>query len=78
MLDVAHSICNLNCSGHNKILIAFHNGSNYDYHSIIKVLTEEFEKQFTSLRKQWKILTFKIPIAIEVTRIDKNWEEVKK
>ena len=29
--------------------IVFHNGSNYDYHFIIKKLTEEFEKQFTCL-----------------------------
>ena len=40
--DTAHSICNLNYSGHKKILIAFHNGSNYDYHSTIKLLSEEF------------------------------------
>ena len=32
-----------------KILIVFHNGSNYDYHFIIKELAEEFEKQFTCL-----------------------------
>ena len=30
-----------------KITIAFHNGSSYDYHFIIKELAEEFEKQFT-------------------------------
>ena len=30
-----------------KITIAFHNGSGYDYHFIIKELAEEFEKQFT-------------------------------
>ena len=29
--------------------IVFHNGSNYDYHFIIKKLAEEFEKQFTCL-----------------------------
>ena len=33
----AHSICNLNYSVHKKI-ITFHNGSNYDYHFIIKEL----------------------------------------
>ena len=27
----------------------FHNGSNYDYHFIIKELAEEFKKQFTRL-----------------------------
>ena len=38
----AHSICNLKFSVPKKIPIAFHNGSNYDYHFIIKKLAEEF------------------------------------
>ena len=42
-----HSICNLKYSVPKKIPIAFHNGSNYDYHFIIKELVEEFKKQFT-------------------------------
>ena len=41
----AHSICNSKYSAPNRILIVFHNGSNYDYHFIIK----EFKKQFTCL-----------------------------
>ena len=45
----AHSICNLKYSVATKIPIAFHNGSNYDYHFIIKELAEEFKKQFTCL-----------------------------
>ena len=45
----AHSICNLKYSLATKIPIAFHNGSNYDYHFIIKELAEEFKKQFTCL-----------------------------
>ena len=32
----AHSICNLRCSVPKKIPIVFQNGSNYDYHFIIK------------------------------------------
>ena len=32
----AHSICNLKYSVPNKFPIDFHNGSNYDYHFIIK------------------------------------------
>ena len=32
-----------------KIPIVFQNGSNYDYHFIIKELAEEFKKQFTCL-----------------------------
>ena len=46
---VAHSICNLKYSVPKKNPIAFHNGSNYDYHFTIKDLAEEFEKQFTCL-----------------------------
>ena len=40
----AHSICNLKFVVPEKIPIAFVNGSNYDYHFIIKDLTLEFEK----------------------------------
>ena len=29
-----------------EISVVFHNGSNYDYHSMIKELVEEFEGQF--------------------------------
>ena len=36
----AHSICNLKYSVPEKIPIVFHNGSNYDYHFIIKELAE--------------------------------------
>ena len=32
-----------------KVPIVFHNGSNNDYHFIIKELAEEFENQFTCL-----------------------------
>ena len=45
----AHSICNLKYSVPKKVPIVFHNGSNYDYHFIIKELAEEFERQFTCL-----------------------------
>ena len=40
----AHRICNLKYSTSRTITIAFHNGSNYDYHFIIKKLAEEFKK----------------------------------
>ena len=39
-----HSICNLKYSRPKKIPVAFHNGSNYDYHFIMKELAEEFKK----------------------------------
>ena len=39
------------------------NGSNYDYHFIIKELAEEFEKIYTSLgKKTKKNKTFTFPI----------------
>ena len=38
-------ICNLKYSVSEKIPIAFHNGSNYYYHFIIKELAEEFKEK---------------------------------
>ena len=38
----ANDICNLKYSVPEKNYIAFHTGSNYDYHFIIKKLAEEF------------------------------------
>ena len=35
---------------HKKVLIAFHNGLNYDYHFILKELAKEFKEQFTCVR----------------------------
>ena len=75
----AHSICNLKYSVPTKIPIAFHNGSNYDYHFIIKELAEEFKKQFTCLGENTKkYVTFTVPIEKEVTSIDKNGEKAAK
>ena len=45
----AQSIFNLKYSAHKQILMAFHNGFNYDYHFITKELAEELKKQFTCL-----------------------------
>ena len=74
-----HSISNLKYSPSKKIPIAFHNVSSYDYHFIIKELTEEFKKQFTCLGKNTeKYITLTIPLEKQVTRTDKNWEEIAK
>ena len=74
-----HSICNLKYSVSKTIRIAFHNGSNYDYHFIIKKSVEELKIQFTCLgKKTVKYITFTVRIRKEVTRIDKNEEEVTK
>ena len=70
----AHSIYNLNYSVPKKIRIAFHYGSNYDYHFIIRGFQK---KQFNCLEENTeKYITFTVPIEKEVIRIDKNGEEI--
>ena len=44
-------ICNLKFHVHNEIPVVFHNGSHYDYHFIIKDLTNKFEGNFECLGK---------------------------
>ena len=62
-----------------KKILVFHNGSNYDYHFIIKELAEEFKRQFICLGENTeKYITFTVPIKKEVTRIDKNGDEITK
>ena len=62
-----------------KIAIAFHNGSNFDYHFIIKELAEEFKKQITCLGENTeKYLTFTVPLENRVTKIDKNEKKLQK
>ena len=62
-----------------KIPIVFYNGPNYDYQFIIKQLTEKFKKQLTCLEESTEIyITITIPIEKEVTKIDKNGEEITK
>ena len=61
-----------------KIPIVFYNGSNYDYHFIIKGLAEEWE-EFTCLGENTeKYITFTVPIENKVTILDKNGEEITK
>ena len=75
----AHRICNSEYSAPKKIPIVFHNRSNYDYHFLIKKLAEEFKKHFTCLGENTeKYVTFTVLIKKEVTRIDKNGEEITK
>ena len=50
----AYSICNLNYSVPKEISIVFHNGSNYDYHYILKEFAEEFEGQPTCYEENSK------------------------
>ena len=54
----------------------FHNGSNYNYHFIIKELAKEFDGEFNCLRENTeKYKSFSVPITKEVKRIVKNGEE---
>ena len=60
-----------------EIPLVFHNGSNYDYHFIIKELANEFEGKFECLGKNTeKYKTFSVPIEIQVTEIDKDGNEI--
>ena len=62
-----------------KVPIVFHNGSNYDCHFIITELAEEFQKQCTCLGENTeKYITYTVPVEKEVTRTDKNGEEITK
>ena len=45
----AHNICNLRYKVPREIPVVFHNGSIYDYHSIIKELVKEFDGNFECL-----------------------------
>ena len=59
----AHSICNLKFNVPNEIPVVFHNGSNYNYHFIIKELANEFEGQFECVgENKEKYNTFSAPI----------------
>ena len=75
-----NSICNLRYSVPKKILIVFHNESNYDYH-LIRDLAEKFKKQFkfTCLGENTEeYITFTVPTEKEVTKIDKNGDRITK
>ena len=77
--SAAHSLYNLKHSVPNKVPRVFDNGSNYDYCFIIKELAGEFRKQFTCLGENTeKWIIFIDPIEKDVTRIDKNGEEITK
>ena len=72
----AHSICILKVSVPSEIHVVFKNGSNYDYHFIIKELTYRFEGKLNVLGKiqeRWK--NFDVLIEKEFTNIDKDGNE---
>ena len=76
---VLYHITNLKYSVPKEFPLVFHNGCNYDYHSIIKELEEQFEGQFTCLGENTeKCITFSVTIENEVTRIDKKEKDITK
>ena len=78
-VEALHITYNLKHSVPKKVPIVFNNGSNYDYHFIIKELEEKFKKQFICLDGNTeKYITFTVPIEKAVRRIDKNEEETTK
>ena len=57
----------------NEIHLAFHGGSNYDYHIIKKELANGFEEQFECLVENTeKNKPFPVPWDKEVTNTDKD------
>ena len=69
----AHDICNLRYKIPKEIPVVFHNSSAYDYHFIIRELSEEFEGEFECLGENTeKYITFSVPIKKEITKKDKN------
>ena len=76
VLCIAYVI--LNIVGLKKIFMVFHNGSNYDYHFIIKGLADQFKRQCTFLElNSQKYVIFTVSIEKEVTRIDKHGEKLQ-
>ena len=64
--DAPHRICNLKSNLPNEILVDFHNGSNYDYHFIIKELANDVEEQPERLGgKHRKVQKQKMSFLIE-------------
>ena len=51
----------------NEMPVIFQNGSNYDYHLIIKALAKEFDGSFECLgENKEKYIAFSVPIKKEV------------
>ena len=70
----AHRLYNLKYNTPSEIPVVFRNGSNYDYHFIIKALAEEFEGDFECLGKnKEKYITFSVPIKNEYIYIKKRF-----
>ena len=69
----------LNLFAPQKIIMVFHNGSNYDYHFFIKELTEEFNKQFTCFAENTeKYITLAVSIEKKLQELIKMKKKLQK
>ena len=72
----ADSICNLQFNVFNEIIVVFHRGLNYDYHFMMKKLTNEFEGKFGCIGEDKdKYKTFFVPLQKEIRKIDQEGNE---
>ena len=73
----AHAICNLKYSTQKDIPVVIHNGSNYDFHLIIKELAKEFREEihFISDDKE-KYKSFSIRIMHESVKTEAKEYEI--
>ena len=66
-LRASHSICNLRYKALKEIPVVFHNGSTYDYHSIINKFAKKFYGQLGWLGENTeKYFTFSLPFSREL------------
>ena len=71
------SICKLKFNVSNEIPEVFHNGSDYNYHFIIKEIANWFAGKFECLGENTeKPKDFSIPIEKEIIKIDKYGNEI--
>ena len=58
----------------NDVSVVFHRGSNYDYHFIMKDITNEFEGECLGENKE-KVETFLVLVKNEIIKTDKEGNE---
>ena len=74
--EAANYICNLQYKVTKKIPVVFHNGLTYDYHFIIKQLTEECKGQLQKIKKN--ILLFHYRLKKKLLMVKKKMIVKKK
>ena len=61
----------------NEIPAFFHNGSNYNYHFIIKVLANRFQGKFECLGENTqKYKTSSVPIEKKIRKVNKDNDDI--